>query len=196
MKNVICVQSGEAHYKRGVRHIDYKKELPRWFGSSFSIYRLKLHRLRFPQGRTAKWIQTTLRFCSISSSSKSSLLISLMSSRIEAYRNACSIPMQRMSTAQPVRWFDIGTPPTALFTAGDLNPLLMIIGSSPSPYRLFQRLLSCSSHWHTRFKFSTCASFGTFSIPVFVLVNSRSVKCSESFSCLYETALLIIITHY
>ena len=29
MKNVICVQSGEAYYKRGVRHIDYKKELPR-----------------------------------------------------------------------------------------------------------------------------------------------------------------------
>ena len=34
MKNVICVQSGEAHYKRGVRHIDYKKELPNQLGSS------------------------------------------------------------------------------------------------------------------------------------------------------------------
>ena len=30
------------------------------------------------------------------------------------------------------------------------------------------------SHRHTRFKFSTCASFGTFSIPVFVLVPLRS----------------------
>ena len=102
-----------------------------------------------------------------------------------AYRNACSIPMQRISTAHPVKWLLVDTPPTALFTSGLRNPLLMMMGSSPSPYRLFHLLHSCSSQRHRRFRFSTCSSLGTFSNSTFVLVNSRSEKCSERLVCLF-----------
>ena len=98
--------------------------------------------------------------------------------RLRRYKKKMNIPKEcPIFLKKPVRWFEVATPPTALFTSGDRNPLLMIIGSSPSPYRLFHRLRNCSSQRHSRFKFSTCASFGTFSIPVFVLVNSRSEKC-------------------
>ena len=156
-----------------------------------------------------------------------------MSSRIEAYRNACSIPMQRMSTAQPVRWFEVGTPPYRLVhlltsepTVDDNRILAHFISHffisisltevrsasrrvtlalarkrlcrlliSPFSFLIWlYRNLNCSNHWQSLFKFSTCASFGTFSIPVFVLQSSRSVKCSESFMFVFIS--VIIITHY
>ena len=91
----------------------------------------KFVRLRLQLGFTAKWIQYTCAFCSINSSSKSSLFRSEISSKMAAYLNACSMPMQRISTAQPVKWLLNVAPPTALFTSGERNPELMMMGSSP-----------------------------------------------------------------
>ena len=102
--------------------------------------------------------------------------------RLRRYEKKMNIPKEcPIFLKKPVRWFEVATPPTALFTSGDRNPLLMTIGSSPSPYRLFHRLRNCSSQRHSRFRLFTCSSFGTLLIPVFVLVNSPSVKCSERF---------------
>jgi len=53
--------------------------------------------------------------------------MSLMSSNIAAYRNACSMPIHLISTAHPVKWLLNVAPPTALFTSGLLNPELMMI---------------------------------------------------------------------
>ena len=51
---------------------------------------------------------------------------------------------------------------------------------------------SFSNHPQRRFRFFTCASLGTFSILVFVLQSSASVKCSLSLSCLLIVMLFIL----
>lgn len=74
------------------------------------------------------------------------------------------------SAAQPSRCCDDDTPPTALLTSGERNPLVIVIG------HLAKSLIGCKIRWHPQQMLIICCVFGVFGRGCRVCVISANVK--------------------
>ena len=74
------------------------------------------------------------------------------------------------SAAHPSRCCDDETPPTALLTSGERNPLVIVIG------HLAKSLIGCKIRWHPQQMLIICCVFGLFGRGWRVCVISANVK--------------------
>lgn len=94
------------------------------------------------------------------------------------------------SAAHPSRCCDDETPPTALLTAGERKPLVIVIG------HLAKSLIGCKIRWHPQQMFIICCVFGLFGSGCRVRVISANVKLLVILNIISQFAYIIIKSEY
>ena len=94
------------------------------------------------------------------------------------------------SAAHPSRCCDDETPPTALLTSGERNPLVIVIG------HLAKSLIGCKIRWHPQHILIICCALGLFGKGLRVCVISANVKLLVILNIISQFAYIIIKSEY